>query len=123
MVGLTVAAGVESTAGDLARRRRDGGDAAQVRPRCFAAETVGVITGGDQQDGGRVGIDTGQGRQTRPALGEQWCERRVEPVDLIGEIHGAAAEAPRNATRVVYPTVSPPRGRSPAASVTNMIVR
>ena len=41
-------------------------NAAQVRPRCFAAETVGVIAGGDQQDGGRVGTDTGQGQQTRP---------------------------------------------------------
>ena len=41
IIRLTVAAGVESTAGDLARRRRDGGDAAQVRPRCFAARRSG----------------------------------------------------------------------------------
>src|SRR5438034_11464415 len=52
MVGLTVPAPVEPVAGDLARRRRDGSDATQVRPGRLGADALGVIARGHEQDGG-----------------------------------------------------------------------
>ena len=63
VVGLAVTGGVESLPDDLARRRRDRGDAAEVGPGRFAAEPVGVVAGGDQQDGGGVGADAVQGEE------------------------------------------------------------
>ena len=68
MVGLTVASGVEPKAtGGLARRSRDRGDTAQVRPGGFGAQPLGMVAGGDEEDGGDVGADAVKAEQARRA--------------------------------------------------------
>jgi hypothetical protein len=55
MVGLAVAAGVEPVADGLARRCRDGGGGAQVRPGGLAAQPFGMVARRDEQQCRGVG--------------------------------------------------------------------
>ena len=56
-VGVSVTSPVETVTDDLSRRRRDGGDPAQVRPGCFGSETLRVISGADEETGGGIGTE------------------------------------------------------------------
>jgi hypothetical protein len=84
-VGLAVAAAVEPPTGDLAGRGRDRGDAAQVGPRGFGAEPVGVVAGGHQQRGGSVDADAVQLEQLGCGLGDELGEQRVEALLFLVE--------------------------------------
>jgi hypothetical protein len=73
VVGLAVAAAVESVAVGAARGRGDGGGAAQVGEGGLAMEPLGVVAGGDQQLPGGVDPDPGQGDQGgATALTSSW---------------------------------------------------
>ena len=63
VVGVAVAAPVESVAVGAARGRRDGGGAAQMGEGGLGAEPLGVVAGGDQQLPG--GVDPTPGRASR----------------------------------------------------------
>jgi hypothetical protein len=53
MVGLAVPASVEPVpAGDLSGGGLERGDTAQMRPGRFAAHSLGIVAGGDTEDGG-----------------------------------------------------------------------
>src|SRR3712207_5144963 len=56
-VGIAVAVTVEAVADGLARRGRYRGIPAQVREGHLVLESLRVITGGDQQRGGRIGAN------------------------------------------------------------------
>ncbi len=51
VVGLTVATAVEAMPPHPSGGGFEGRDAAELRERCFVAESVRVVAGGDQQDG------------------------------------------------------------------------
>ena len=65
MVGLTVAAPVESMADRLAGRGVDRGDPAEVGEGGFGGDPLGVVTGGDEQQRGGVDADTVEGEEAR----------------------------------------------------------
>ena len=124
VVGLPVAAAVEPVTDRLARRGVDRGDAAQVSPGGFGSDPVGVVPGGDEQQGGSVNADAGEVEQAR-------CGRFDERGELVVK---AAQSASMSSTRrprvciaslVAYITGSPfgfgrnaPASRARATTVT-----
>ena len=116
-VGLAVAAAVEPPAGDLARRRLDGRDAAQVRPRRFRAQPLGVVAGGDEQGGGGVDADAVHLEQAGRGRGDERCEQRVDGGEFSSSRASTRRPRMRMAVLVAVMTGSPPgRGRSAAAT-------
>ena len=86
VVGLAVAAGVEPMPHDLARRRRDRRDAAEVRPGGFGADPFGVVTGGDEEDGGGVDADAVEREEAGGRVGYELGEGVVDGRELGVEI-------------------------------------
>ena len=68
------------------------GDAAQVRPRAFAAQPFRMVPGGDQQQRGGVGADAVQPEQARRAGGHQGDDELIEALELGVQELDAAAE-------------------------------
>jgi hypothetical protein len=65
-----------------ARGGRDRGDAAQMREGGLAAQSLGVVAGGDQELAGGVDPDPGQRYQGGRGRGDQFLELAVE----LGEL-------------------------------------
>ena len=71
MVGLAVPASVEPVpAGEFAGGGLEGGDTAQLRPGGFAADTLGIVAGGDTEDGGGVDTDAVEAHQPGSSGGD-----------------------------------------------------
>jgi hypothetical protein len=81
-VGLPVAAAVEAVPLSFAGAGIDRGDTAEVRERGFAAESFGVVAGGDQQCGGDVGADPADGDELGGGVGGEGGEDLVDLGDL-----------------------------------------
>jgi hypothetical protein len=92
VVGLAVAARVESPAGDFPRRGGDRGDRAQVRPGGLRPQPFRVVPGRDQQQGSGVGADAVQGEQAGCAGSDEGDDELVEPLDLAVEEFGAPSQ-------------------------------
>jgi hypothetical protein len=54
----------------------------EVRPRCFGADSLGVVAGGDQQDRGGVDADAVELEQARRGHGDELGEEGVEGAGL-----------------------------------------
>jgi hypothetical protein len=89
-----------------------------VRPRGFAADAVGVVAGGDEQDGGGVDPDAVHAEQIRGGRVHETGEPRVEFVVVRIEREQAAAEGAHRDLRrlrdVVTADAWPQRGSSSA---------
>ena len=90
---------------------------AQVRPGGLAAQPLGVVPGGDEQQRGGVGADAVQGEQARGTGGDQGADELVQALELAVEELGAAAQLPQRDAGGVAGT-SPGRGRSDASPAT-----
>jgi hypothetical protein len=62
-----------------------------VRPGGFAAHPLGIVAGGDAEDGGGVDTDAVEAAQTRSGGGDELSEGGIEPGDLV--VHGEHASA------------------------------
>jgi len=92
VVGLAVAAGVESVPCGFAGRRWDGRDAAEMRERGFAGEPVGIVAGGDQQDRGGVDPDAVDVEQRGSGAAHQWFEELIEAAGVSLERNDATTQ-------------------------------
>ena len=63
-----------------------------MRPGGLGAEPVGVVPGGDEQQGGGVGADAVEGEQARGAGGDEGDDELVQAAELAVEELGAPAE-------------------------------
>ena len=63
-----------------------------MRPGRFAAQPLGMVAGGDQQDGGDIRADAVDAQQAGGLQCDQRREDVVEAVDLLGEILRSAAQ-------------------------------
>ena len=98
MVGLAVAASVEAVAAGLPRGCGYRGDGAQVRPGGLAAQPLGVVSGGDEQQGGGVRADPVEAEQAGRAGGDQRDDEVIQPADL-GAGNSTRRPSSRSATR------------------------
>src|SRR5271170_5558238 len=89
---LAVAARVEPAADGLARRCRDGGGAAQVRPGGLAAQSSWVVPGCDEQQRCGVGADPVEGEKPGGAGGDEGADELVEALELAVEELRAASQ-------------------------------
>jgi hypothetical protein len=97
MVRLAAPAPVELVAaGGLAGGCLEGCDTAQLRPSGLAADSLGIVAGGDAEDGGGVDSDAEQAEQSRSRGGDELGEGGIERGDLVvnGE-HASAGAAHR----------------------------
>jgi hypothetical protein len=69
----------------------DRGDAAEVREGGFGGETVGVVAGGDEQQGGGMDADAGQAQQARGGGLDQLSELIVEAGTVGVDVEDSAA--------------------------------
>ena len=76
VVGVAVAASVESVSVGAAAAGRDRRDAAQVGERGFGGDPVGVVAGAGQELAGDLGADTGKGEQVGRHLADQLGDAR-----------------------------------------------
>ena len=97
VIGLAVAAGVEAVAGALARGSGDRGSGAQMRPGRLGPQPCGVVSGGDQEQGGGVGADAVQGEQAGGAGGDERDDQLVQALELAAR--GTARVVPARAAR------------------------
>jgi hypothetical protein len=67
-------------------------DAAEHGEGRLGVQSVGVLSGGDQQLAGDVGPDAGAGRQVGVDRGDQRADERVEVVDLLAQGGVAAGQ-------------------------------
>ena len=65
--------------------------------RCFAAESVGVVAGGDKERGGNLGADATGAQQRRVRLCAEVEECLVQGCDLGGEIDVSTGRAESSA--------------------------
>jgi len=92
VVGLPVAAPVEPMAGRLAGRGVDRGDPAEVGEGGLGADPVGVVAGGDEQQGGGVGADTLQGQQARGGRCDEPVELAIQAGAVGVDVDDASSE-------------------------------
>ena len=92
VVGLAVAAAVEPVAGHLAGRGVDRGDAAEVSEGGLGGDPLGVVAGGDEQQGGGVDADTGQVEQARGGRFDEVGELTVKAGAVGVDVEDAATE-------------------------------
>src|SRR6476620_9694871 len=92
-IGLAVAATVETVPVRFAGRGRYRADPAQRCEASFAAQSIRVSAGCDEQGRGDVGVDTEPLEQCGRGLCSEFCDQGVDLSDFLGELAPAADRA------------------------------
>ncbi len=93
-VGVPVAPAAEAVAYGLSRERQHRCRTAKVGERRLALEPFGVVFGGDQQGGGRVGAHSPMRGQGGNRLGHQTGELLIQFGDLLSQPPMATSNRP-----------------------------
>ena len=88
VVGVAVAASVESVSVGAAAAGRDRRDAAQVGERGFGGDPVGVVAGAGEELAGDLGADTAKGEQVGRDLADQLGDVVIGFADLLARAVG-----------------------------------
>ena len=115
VVGVAVAASVESVSVGAAAAGRDRRDAAQVGERGFGGDPVGVVAGAGEELAGDLGADTGKGEQRGRDLTDQLVELVVGFADLLGQLLVASGESAQRGLGGLFGVAEVVAGTQPGA--------
>jgi hypothetical protein len=115
VVGVAVAASVESVSVDTAAAGRDRRDTAQMAELGLGGDPVGVVAGAGQELAGDLGADTGKGEQVGRHLAGQLGDLQVGFADFLAQVLVASGESTQGGLGGLCVVAEPVAGTQPGA--------
>jgi len=119
VVGVAIAASVESVSVDAAAAGRGRRGTAQMGERGLGGNPVGVVAGAGEELAGDLGADTGKGEQVGRNLADQLGDLGIGFADLLAQLLVASGESTQGGLGGPFgsPSWSPGRNRAQLAMI------